>query len=113
MSSLTLNICKEAQLFYQNEQKIRENHQDGIHPSSTIHMKSYFPVQSIDYSRSINDLYHRVEGRNREHYHRKTNELIANKKRRVMDNYGKKSNEIINSKKNGERESRIERKNER
>ena len=97
MSSLTLNICKEANFFYQHEQKIRENHQDGIHPSSTIHMKSYFPVQSIDYSRSINDLNHCVEGRDREHYHRRTNELIPNKKRRVMDNYGKKSNENINS----------------
>ena len=92
MSSLTLNICKEAKLFYQNEQKIRENQQD-IHPSSTIHMKSYFPDQSINYSRSMNN----HEKYDRENYHRTGNGLIPNKKTRFMDDYEKKSNGNINS----------------
>ena len=45
--SLTLNVSKEAKLFYKNEEKIRECSEERvIHPSSTIHMKKYSPAQS-------------------------------------------------------------------
>ena len=45
--SLTLNVSKEAKLFYKNEEKIREwSEEKMIHPSSTIHMKKYSPAQS-------------------------------------------------------------------
>ena len=45
--SLTLNVSKEARLFYKNEEKIREFSEERmIQPSSTIHMKKYSPAQS-------------------------------------------------------------------
>ena len=54
--SLTLNVCKEAKLFYKSEQKSRECLEERmIHPSSTIHMKKYSPVRSSPTPRSANN----------------------------------------------------------
>ena len=53
--SLTLNVSKEAKLFYQSEQKIREGLEGGvIQPSSTIHMKKYSPAGPTN-SRSVDN----------------------------------------------------------
>ena len=42
--SLTLNVSKEAKLFYQNDQKVKERLESGLlQPSSTIFMKKYSP----------------------------------------------------------------------
>lgn len=50
--SLTLNVSKEAKLFYKSEQKrIGSVEERTIHPSSTIHMKKYSPNPS----RSVDD----------------------------------------------------------
>ena len=56
--SLTLNVSKEAKLFYKNEEKIRECSEDRmIHPSSTIHMKKYSPAQSSTLRSTNNHLF--------------------------------------------------------
>jgi len=57
--SLTLNISKEAKLFYLNERKSRESsqHSDNIHPSTTIHMKKY---SSPDNAKSFAKRYYQV-----------------------------------------------------
>ena len=55
--SLTLNVSKEAKLFYKNEEKIRECSEERmIHPSSTIHMKKYSPAQSSTLPPTYNHL---------------------------------------------------------
>ena len=68
--SLTLNVSKEAKLFYQSEQKIREYREgDTIQPSSTIHMKKYAPekVRYSDLLRSEN-VYRSDDGTSSDEY---------------------------------------------
>lgn len=46
--SLTLNVSREAKLFYQNNQKVKERLESGtLQPSSTIFMKKYSPTRNI------------------------------------------------------------------
>lgn len=49
--SLTLNVSKEAKLFYKNERKSRESVEERImQPSATIHMKKYSPRRMSNHS---------------------------------------------------------------